>query len=62
MNKIKTGDLVYLKSRGPMVTVRGIRDTTELVTGDIIVRCGWFDQQGNYNEADFYPDMLVSAQ
>lgn len=48
----KTGDLVKLKSGGPLMTVR----TTDREGLD--VRCDWFDNTNDYKTAWFASDSL----
>ena len=48
----KTGDLVKLKSGGPLMTVRG----TDREGLD--VRCDWFDSTNDYKTAWFASDSL----
>ena len=54
----KIGDLVVLKSGGPMMTV--LRAGTE--ERQAILVCGWFDQSSNAHQGNFPPDVLVAAK
>lgn len=50
---LKIGDVVQLKSGGPLMTVSLLQDTT--------VRCIWFNEQGGVYDlkwGDFKPDTL----
>jgi uncharacterized protein YodC (DUF2158 family) len=48
----KTGDVVYLKSGGPGMTV-------ETVTGNVIIECTWFSHADDrYKTHPFKPELL----
>ena len=50
----KTGDLVRLKSGGPVMTVSFIASQT--------VGCDWFDEENRHQTANFRPEQLVPAE
>ncbi len=51
---IKKGDVVQLKSGGPLMTVQTVN------TG--IANCVWFDDGQNLRFADFSTDILAAKQ
>ena len=53
---IKVGDVVQLKSGGPQMTVRGIRDYS--LCGRDQARCTWFDRSNDLKDRIFEIDML----
>lgn len=50
--KVEVGDVVRLKSGGPMMTVRGVKDS--------VIDCVWFDTDNNYHVNKFNIRTLVS--
>ena len=50
------GDVVQLKSGGPLMTVNGTGDDS--MTGEFKVYCTWFDQKGKQTQSTFVPDVL----
>lgn len=67
MSDFKQGDLVKLKSGGPVMTVSYVDDVEPapedmLVSGQkfsITIFCQWFDQKSNLQTATFNPEVLV---
>jgi uncharacterized protein YodC (DUF2158 family) len=57
MDEFKSGDVVRLKSGGPVMTAgRGFDDTVEKKR---MVYCQWWDdKKKDFNERAFYVDML----
>lgn len=53
MEEIKRGDVVRLKSKGPLMTTATETDKD----GD--VRCTWFDHGHHYDGSMFHVDMLT---
>ena len=55
--QFKPGDLVVLKSGGPVMTVK---EESEFMAGDILVTCQWFSGK-KLEGGQFSPDSLVLA-
>jgi uncharacterized protein YodC (DUF2158 family) len=51
---LKVGDLVKLKSGGPVMTVSAVSTVDSQTT----VECIWFDDDGDNREADFPAEAL----
>ncbi len=47
MNDLQKGDVVQLKSGGPLMTVQGLGQYTGLEDG---IHCVWFDGKGQQSE------------
>lgn len=50
------GQIVRLKSGGPLMTVRSVGEETG---GDTMIYCNWFDRQGNPRGDWFFQPMLM---
>ena len=53
MHELKSGDIVQLNSGGPAMTVIGLRDMSDLNTGTVEAKCGWYDKDNFYQTAFF---------
>lgn len=53
-NEYQKGDLVRLKSGGPLMTVESIEEDQ--------VYCVWFDEEDKPQGDDFHPDQLTPAE
>lgn len=52
-NSISAGDVVELKSGGPLMTVEGVDDN--------VAKCTWFDNDGDYCSNIFSKKALKKA-
>lgn len=53
-NPLQVGELVRLKSGGPLMTVSTLTDAD----GDVMVKCCWHDRAGMIQSLDFTPELL----
>lgn len=53
-DKFKVGDVVILKSGGPLLTVAELTETD----GNAVIGCGWFTREGEIRSAEFAPALL----
>ncbi len=56
--ELKIGDLVQLKSGGPIMTVESITGAFERAMGEGQVHCVWFDSQGHVQYENFSEEVL----
>ena len=57
--ELKVGDLVQLKSGGPIMTVESVGGSSiQRALGGGLVCCVWFDDQGHVQSEDFSEEVL----
>ena len=57
-NPLQVGELVRLKSGGPLMTVSTLTDAD----GEVLVRCCWHDRAGTIQSLDFMPELLQRSK
>lgn len=57
--EFRVGDVVMLKSGGPLMTVMSVEETVMSVEDNFITAEWWDHQKNDYTESAFYPPQLV---
>lgn len=57
---LKTGDVVQLKSGGPLMTVEWVGESS--MTGTVVASCQWFDEKNKVFNQAFPPASLCKVE